>query len=505
MSTVRTNYLETTDLGARVSVADLASLADAGGAEFAWETASFPVYAAHRGLEQSFPENTMIAFEAALNAGVPCIELDVWTLSDGELVVSHDATTNRTVRDLSGNAIALDYRNLNRLDLHGLDASFRNPNTGSFNGGDFQFNRPPLLREVFVAFRGRALFIVDGKGETTQESRDNMQAICDLAEAMQVQPSVLVYGSAGGSIENGLNPKGCKIANRGLGTESQAVLDEYKAAGYYAVLTQKANIDATHRARCTQAGLKLIGSTYIFPDEVAHDPDILFCGDAYTIQENFLAAGRDYLMRDYPGPGYVRGGSSGETVGTAPIMYPVIRTIDGARAIGWHAAHPTDNTGRSRMGVAVIDPDPNNDGAYTLDFDFIWTAIDSDASQVCHITFEMDRPGLMIQNASSSPVKRGYYFGVRANGGAVLVRISGASATATTLVTVSSGLPNPPTVNTRYPCRIVVSGSAVTCTFDPGGAYETILTSADTTHRGGKYMMLERRGHGFMIANLRAS
>ena len=50
---------------------------------------------AHRGGYQLYPENTLAAFQACSGL-VDRIELDVRTTADGELVVMHDETVNRT-------------------------------------------------------------------------------------------------------------------------------------------------------------------------------------------------------------------------------------------------------------------------------------------------------------------------------------------------------------------------------------------------------------------------
>ena len=50
----------------------------------------------HRGICEKYPENTMISFEAAINIGVDLIEFDVNVTKDGELVVIHDNSIDRT-------------------------------------------------------------------------------------------------------------------------------------------------------------------------------------------------------------------------------------------------------------------------------------------------------------------------------------------------------------------------------------------------------------------------
>lgn len=66
------------------------------------------VVAAHRGLSAEYPENTVAAFRAAAEAGFPCIELDVRVTNDGEVVVLHDASIDRTT-DGGGRIVDLDY------------------------------------------------------------------------------------------------------------------------------------------------------------------------------------------------------------------------------------------------------------------------------------------------------------------------------------------------------------------------------------------------------------
>src|SRR5580693_4731176 len=54
------------------------------------------VVIAHRGEHRAHPENTLPAFQAAIDAGADFFELDVRTTSDGRLVLMHDAKVDRT-------------------------------------------------------------------------------------------------------------------------------------------------------------------------------------------------------------------------------------------------------------------------------------------------------------------------------------------------------------------------------------------------------------------------
>lgn len=55
-----------------------------------------PLALAHRGHSIAYPENTMAAFRAAVAAGADAIESDVHLTADGQLVMLHDATLDRT-------------------------------------------------------------------------------------------------------------------------------------------------------------------------------------------------------------------------------------------------------------------------------------------------------------------------------------------------------------------------------------------------------------------------
>ena len=51
---------------------------------------------AHRGSRINRPENTLTAFEEAVRVGADGIELDVHLSKDGQVVVIHDETLDRT-------------------------------------------------------------------------------------------------------------------------------------------------------------------------------------------------------------------------------------------------------------------------------------------------------------------------------------------------------------------------------------------------------------------------
>jgi glycerophosphoryl diester phosphodiesterase len=104
---------------------------------------------AHRGASAKYPENTLLAFRKALEAGASWLELDVQLSADGELVVIHDEFLDRTT---SGQG-AVARSSLSRLRQ--LDAGLG--------------EKIPLLTEVLDLAAGRAGVNIELKGAGTGE------------------------------------------------------------------------------------------------------------------------------------------------------------------------------------------------------------------------------------------------------------------------------------------------------------------------------------------------
>ncbi len=75
----------------------------------------YPRFCAHRGLNTIAPENTMPALAAAVALGAEEIEFDLWASKDGELIVTHDPTVDRT-SDGHGQIWDLTYEEISKLD-----------------------------------------------------------------------------------------------------------------------------------------------------------------------------------------------------------------------------------------------------------------------------------------------------------------------------------------------------------------------------------------------------
>ena len=83
-----------------------------------WTDLSNPIIIAHRGDKTHAPENTLPAFELAVENGADAIEFDVKLSSDGQIVVHHDRMLDRTT-DGTGKISEHSYASIKNLDAGG--------------------------------------------------------------------------------------------------------------------------------------------------------------------------------------------------------------------------------------------------------------------------------------------------------------------------------------------------------------------------------------------------
>lgn len=116
---------------------------------------------AHRGHQGRAPENTLQAFQAALDAGYPHFELDVQLTSCGTAIVLHDEHLGRTVPG-SGPVADNSWEELKDKDAGSWVANVDYARLGitdpasSVNIRDYTDCRIPTLTAVLDAFLGKA-------------------------------------------------------------------------------------------------------------------------------------------------------------------------------------------------------------------------------------------------------------------------------------------------------------------------------------------------------------
>lgn len=119
-------------------------------------TASSPkvLIAAHRGAHLDAPENSLKGFQQTIDMGIDIIELDVRCTKDGQLVVIHDKTVNRTTNG-QGAVDSFTFDEIRKLKL-------------MFNGKPTD-QRIPALREALLLAKGKILVDLDIKSASCIE------------------------------------------------------------------------------------------------------------------------------------------------------------------------------------------------------------------------------------------------------------------------------------------------------------------------------------------------
>jgi glycerophosphoryl diester phosphodiesterase len=126
---------------------------------------------AHRGYSSIAPENTITAFEKALVYNPDIIECDVHRTKDGEIILMHDASVNRTTNG-SGNISEMTLSELRDLDA------------GSWFSEDYKGEKIPLLSEALECTKDRCTLMIELKADNIESQ------VIDIVNSMGMQEQV---------------------------------------------------------------------------------------------------------------------------------------------------------------------------------------------------------------------------------------------------------------------------------------------------------------------------
>lgn len=167
-----------------------------------------PLIIGHRGASAHAPENTLAAFQRALELGADGVELDAKLTLDGKVVVIHDQTVDRTT---GAHGVV---REMTLEQLKSLDA-------GSFFGAEFAREQIPTLEEVFASVGAHTLVNVEITNYTSVGDA-LPDRICDL---------VIQYGLQDHVIFSSFHPFNLIRTKRRLPQVPVAILTQPGAAG----------------------------------------------------------------------------------------------------------------------------------------------------------------------------------------------------------------------------------------------------------------------------------
>lgn len=106
---------------------------------------------AHRGAHIGIPENSLAAYQKAIDLGCDFVEIDVRTTKDGKFVSIHNGTIEQYVSDRTGKVSEMALAELKLLDI------------GSRIGSEWKDTRIPTFEEILKLCQGKIGIYLDLK------------------------------------------------------------------------------------------------------------------------------------------------------------------------------------------------------------------------------------------------------------------------------------------------------------------------------------------------------
>ena len=146
-----------------------------------------PLIVAHRGASAYAPENTLAAFQIALDAGSEGVEFDVRLAKDGVPVVIHDATLWRTSK-IRAKVSELTSKELSEVDV----GSWFNRRFPRRAQPEFANETVSTLKETLSLLNGFDGLIYIELKPGTADFRELAKAVCDVIRDSPLLPQVIV-------------------------------------------------------------------------------------------------------------------------------------------------------------------------------------------------------------------------------------------------------------------------------------------------------------------------
>ncbi|MDP5310368.1 glycerophosphodiester phosphodiesterase [Streptomyces poriferorum] len=438
-----------------------------------------PRWIAHRGGRFMAPENTVEAYRMAAELGIDAIEIDVYLLQDGGLVVMHDSTATRT-SNLTGPTGGLT-----------TPAALR----GRIDAGNWFCSswpndlRIPLFTDVLADIGGMVPLVVHcnnaGSGAAAVAAVQRHQR-ADSVLIMAWNETELVAARAAGIPTILLDEDGTLAGQTYAGLLAAGT--EY--IGLNPALTPVASIQAA-----AAAGLKVIVYTVNRRSDYAALPAdgsiwAVISDDPWYVQKSGPMRARDiYSAQTYHhGMLGIVSGKEDRGFFQAPAWY------------GLDASGTQHDANLGYLGVMQGYLGPL-DASFTLDFDFILDSADSGgASLQLQLTVDDAEYDDDVDNLGGAR-QPGYNILMRSNGGLDVFRTVHGSTAATKVGGAVTTALVPGAVNHL---RVQVTPTQLVVTRTNIGTPNSV-TVTDSTYRGGMYPHLGVRTAKARWANVIAS
>lgn len=226
---------------------------------------------AHRGASGYYPENTMIAFQKAIEMGCDAIETDIHITSDGVLVLIHDDSVDRTT---NGKGLVKDFT---FEELRKLDA-------GSWYDKEYKSEKIPSVEELLKLAKDKNI-IINFELKTNQLGNPEVEKkIIDLIKKNKMHDQVIL------SSFNHYSMVVCRLIDENIKTALLYEFDLFQPSRYCEFLG----------ANALHPNFRLVNKAFV--DE-AHAYGVAV--NPYTVNsemdmENMLKLNVDGIITNYP-------------------------------------------------------------------------------------------------------------------------------------------------------------------------------------------------------------
>lgn len=131
----------------------------------------------HRGGVAGYPENTLAAFEKAVELGTDGVEFDVQLTKDGEVVVIHDEFIDRT---MNGSGLVKDH----------TFSELRDMSVGEFFSSDFKDQKIPTLKEVLEIVKDLEIINIELKNQLPYPNLE--EKVLKLVDEFEIRDKVII-------------------------------------------------------------------------------------------------------------------------------------------------------------------------------------------------------------------------------------------------------------------------------------------------------------------------
>lgn len=143
--------------------------------------------AAHRGYSAEAPENTIPAFEAAIDHYADYVELDVQETRDGVIIVMHDSDFRR-VAGINKRVWKVDYEEVKTYDV------------GSWFSQEFAGTTIPTLEEVMIMAKGKLKLNIEIKLNGHEQHLE--ESVAELIEKYEMEDECVVTSFQSKALKN---------------------------------------------------------------------------------------------------------------------------------------------------------------------------------------------------------------------------------------------------------------------------------------------------------------